>query len=153
MSVNHRGRDLNDIEKQGKSNWRIGNLFLLNLIKMKFELAAVEMVESSLLERVETLALLGFGVQWIITIVVLLSLFCLRKNFVHDISQIDRSIFGIPGSVKTSLAAAMSMNFFSAFFLASSSVWKLSGCHCCACFLNGITAIAITSNVYHIENC
>ena len=81
MSVNHRGRDLNDIEKQGKSNWRIGNLFLLNLIKMKFELAAVEMVESSLLERVETLALLGFGVQWIITIVVLLSLFCLRKKF------------------------------------------------------------------------
>lgn len=34
-----------------------------------------------------------------------------------------------PGSVRTSFAAAMSMNLFSASFF-SSSDWKLSGCHC-----------------------
>lgn len=39
----------------------------------------------------------------------------------------------VPGSERTSLAAAMSMNFFSAFFF-SSSFWKLSGCHCSANF-------------------
>ena len=39
----------------------------------------------------------------------------------------------LPGSERTSLAAAMSMNFFSAFFF-SSSFWKLSGCHCSANF-------------------
>lgn len=39
-----------------------------------------------------------------------------------------------PGSVRTSLAWAMSMNFFSAFFFSSGS-WKLSGCHCWASFL------------------
>lgn len=38
-----------------------------------------------------------------------------------------------PGSVRTSLAWAMSMNFFSAFFFSSGS-WKLSGCHCWASF-------------------
>merc|ERR1719322_519626 len=40
----------------------------------------------------------------------------------------------ISSSVKTSLAAAMSINFFSARFFSSSS-WKLSGCHFWASFL------------------
>lgn len=39
-----------------------------------------------------------------------------------------------PGSVRTSLAEAMSINLFSASFL-SDSPWKLSGCHCWASFL------------------
>ena len=40
----------------------------------------------------------------------------------------------VPGSDKTSLAAAISMNFFSAIFFSFSS-WKLSGCHSRANFL------------------
>lgn len=39
-----------------------------------------------------------------------------------------------PGSVRTSFAEAMSINFFSASFFSLSN-WKLSGCHCCASFL------------------
>lgn len=60
----------------------------------------------------------------------------------------------VPGSERTSLAAAMSMNFFSAFFF-SSSFWKLSGCHCRAnfryalmisCFLAFLSSIKINAH-------
>jgi hypothetical protein len=48
------------------------------------------------------------------------------------ITQLNKSI-KLPGSVSTSFAEAISINLFSAFFLASP--WKLSGCHCWAAFL------------------
>lgn len=46
----------------------------------------------------------------------------------------NKTVGSWPGSVRTSLADAMSINLFSASFF-SASDWKLSGCHCCASFL------------------
>lgn len=69
----------------------------------------------------------------------------------HHLIRMAWSEF-IPGSVKTSLAAAISMNFFSAAFF--SSPWKLSGCHCWAAFLCRLIFLSYAtikmSNVYLI---
>jgi hypothetical protein len=58
---------------------------------------------------------------------------CLGWEQAERLTHCTTSRAKVPGSERTSLAAAMSMNFFSAFFF-SSSFWKLSGCHCSANF-------------------
>ena len=101
-------------------------------------------------EGTSVAAVLLFWVEWILSMVILLAHFWKYPNFISNFSFRISVFFplynktgirmsDIPSSVSTSLAAAMSMNFFSAFFFSSSS-WKLSGCHFCASFLKDMDA-------------
>lgn len=64
MSVTHSWRDFKQsFETKKKLNWNNEPCyFVFNLIKVELELAAMEIMETPLLERIETLALLGFRI-------------------------------------------------------------------------------------------
>jgi hypothetical protein len=100
---------------------------------MEFELKRSSVAEGISLEvermssRKATAALLRLRIKRILAVVVFLTHLCNDQLFVAE-NSFKRERFRLPSSDKTSLAAAMSMNFFSAFFFSSSS-WKLSGCH------------------------
>lgn len=110
-------------------------------IKAKFEaersraewIESLEAVEAS----VEVVLLLTLWIHGVFSVVKLGSHFWAKTDAsVHPQLTLKAGVLQDcpPGSVRTSLAWAMSMNFFSAFFFSSGS-WKLSGCHCWASFL------------------
>lgn len=104
------------------------------LVEVELELegrAVLEVVEG----RVEGAPLvapaLRLGVQRVHALVELRALLGVRQHLhTRESQRAAAAARPAPGPRPTSLAAATSMNFFSASFF--SSPWKLSGCHFCA---------------------